>query len=109
VENDVVIGYYEKQTDSFDVKFKLRDPIKKMKKFEDARFIQKGNTCENKIIEDIQALAEKLGINYEFLNKREICHLIKKELLTRELAERQKKPHSNIKWFYFYFEKQPIL
>lgn len=117
-ENDLIIGYYEKNPVGIDVKFKLRQPIQKIEKFEDSRMIERGSACTTKKKEELIEIAKLLGI--KDLNDensiRIICNNIKLELMYREMKERRKWKHlsekqkinnKRIKWFYLHFEAMP--
>nr|QQV29671.1 putative ATP-dependent RNA helicase [Kaumoebavirus] len=102
-ENPLIIGYYEKNR-GIDIKFKMRSPVQKITKHQDARLIERGMMCINKKKEELIALAKKLGIKVSEENVHRICEEIRNELVRRELAERKKPKNKRVKWFYFYFE-----
>lgn len=114
VENNTIIGYYEKVPNGIEVKFKTRSPIQKIVKHSDTRLIESGAACDNKRKEEIIELLKLVGIvrTAEMSNIRELCELLKIELMKRELLSRQKARHGNgphERWFYMHFEKQPDL
>lgn len=115
VENNIVIGYYEKNISGINIKFKLRPPIQQIVVHEDTRMIERGASCSTKKKEELIEIVEKLGIKLDNSSVKNICDAIKLELMSRELMERRKFKHldskeqsksKRIKWFYFHFEKQ---
>lgn len=129
-ENDIIVGYYEKNISGINIKFKLRPPAQKIVHHEDTRMIERGATCSTKKKEELIEIARKLNIDLDSNGVKNICDAIKLELMSRELKERRKAKHSKsyaslkssksyaslksskqtsekrIKWFYFHFEKQ---
>lgn len=106
-DNNIIIGYLEKSNIGFDITFKLRDPnINLDKKIKDLRTIASGLNCGFKDKSELINICKKLNIDTSNIKLRKtiLCNLIKKELIKRELKER--KQNSNIKYFYFYWEKQ---
>ena len=75
------------------------------KKVKDNRKIQSGLNCLNIDKPDLFLICKKLKIDISKIKNRKntICDLIKFELIRLELEERKKK--SNIRYFYFYWEK----
>jgi hypothetical protein len=124
VENDIIVGYYEKSTGSIDVKFKLRPPAQKIVKHEDSRMIERGSACNTRKKEDLYAIATQLGLTKgkdapikEDSSIKDICQEIKLELMEREMQERRKFKHltdeqrtktKRVRWFYLHFEPQII-
>jgi hypothetical protein len=123
VENDILIGYYEKNPTGIDVKFKLRPPIQRIEYHEDSRMIERGSACNTRHKEDLIDIAKTLGLENQDKNQgqsgsiKDICTLIKLELMRREMNERRKWKHLNKKsdktnipkrkrWFYLHFERQ---
>jgi hypothetical protein len=118
VENDILIGYYDKVMSGIDVKFKTRSPVQKIVKHTDTRLIETGAACDNKRKEEIVGLLELVGIIRigEESNIRELCETLKLELMKRELLSRQNARHGKgliggkrVRWFYMHFEKQPTI
>jgi hypothetical protein len=110
VENPLIIGYEEKVKNSSTIKFKVRPAVQNLKKSNDSRKIERGSVCNNSkskgFLKDISA---KLGITPESkLNVGKLCDRIRRRLIYNELAERMN-PASRVKWFYFCYEKQPII
>jgi hypothetical protein len=114
-ENDLIIGYYEKNPTGIDVKFKVRPPIHKITKHIDSRMIERGSVCSTHKKEELFAIAKSLEINLDNVSIKEVCDLIKHELMYREIQSRRKAQHdtskrkSRIRWFYLHFEQQPII
>lgn len=117
VENDLLIGYYDKNPSGIELKFKLRAPIQKIIKHQDSRLTERGSVCNTRKKEELYEIAALLSItNYED-SIRSICDIIKLELMKREIIERHRvrkllgKKSKDVKytrWFYFHFEKQPL-
>jgi hypothetical protein len=111
-ENNIVIGYYEKNPVGIDIKFKLRNPIQNIVKHSDSRMIERGASCANRPKEELLQIAKKLGIKLENDTIGHICTSIKLDLMNREMTERRKVQHlkrknqdyQQIKWFYLHFE-----
>lgn len=99
-ENDIVIGYDKRSKTGLSIKFKLRNPIQKIKQHADARLVEKGSTCSTKSKNYLNSLVKKLNINIQkdSSNTNELCNKIRNKLIYLELKERQK--GSNIKYFY---------
>ena len=110
-ENNIIIGYLEKSKIGFDINFKLRYPKElnnldnKKKSKIDLRNVETGLNCLNKDKNELIIICKKLKINLNnvILRKTKLCNLIKSELIKLEINERKKM--SNIKYFYFYWEK----
>jgi superfamily II DNA or RNA helicase len=110
-ENNIIIGYLEKSKIGFDINFKLRYPKKinnsdnKVSSKVDLRNVETGLNCLNKDKNELITICKKLKINLNNikLRKTKLCNLIKTELINLEINERKKM--SNIKYFYFYWEK----
>jgi len=111
VENNIIVGYYEKNTTGIDVKFKLRPPIQKIVKHEDSRMIERGSVCSTRKKEELIEIANSLNITLDTMSIKEICDLIKFELMYREIQSRRKAHHEGsskrVRWFYLHFEQQP--
>lgn len=118
VENDIIIGFSDRTSNSLAPKFKVRDPIHKIVVGADIRFLKTGIVCEYKPKGEIIELCNTLGIT-EDTNKssvKEMCDKIKLELMKREMNERnkirhmseqQRHKHKKIRWYYMPYEKQP--
>lgn len=89
IENDIIIGYYDRTEDSIEFKFKLRSPVHKMKKESDIRLQEKGVVCETRKKSYLQEIAKELGVT-PFGTNHELCEIIKQDLLHRELKERNR-------------------
>jgi hypothetical protein len=123
IENNVVVGYYEKTPGGIDIKFKLRPPVQKIIKHEDSRMIERGSACNTRKKEDLLIIAESLGLTKKSKDRvtlnvdssiKDICNMIKLELMEREMIERRRIKHDHpeghskqIRWFYLHFEAQP--
>ena len=117
-ENDLIIGYYEKNPIGIDSKFKLRLPSHKTKIYEDTRLIERGIVCNSKKKEELIDLIKKLNIKHDSeVSVKSLCDIIKLELMNNEITERrkyrhmtqeEKKKYKRIKWFYLSYESQII-
>ncbi len=106
VENNIIIGYYEKSRSSITYKFKLRSPIQNIKRFQDQRLTERGYVCSTHSKLGIIAIAKKLGLpSGGSITK--LCEAIRVDLICKEISERTK--GTNIKWFYHFYENQPEL
>jgi hypothetical protein len=113
VENDTIIGYYDQNPSSIELRFKLRAPVHKMVRHEDTRMMERGSVCNTRKKEELLSIVESLGIVPDEDSIRSLCDTIKLELMRKEIIERRrarhtKKTKARIRWFYFHFEKQPI-
>lgn len=106
-ENNIIIGYDEKTENGIHIMFKIRSPIKITKNnMDDKRKFEKGGLCLHKSKLFLETLLKKLGAKLDGKsNITNICTEIKANLIKKEIEARQNK--SGIKWFYFYYEKQP--
>jgi len=103
-ENSIIVGYDEKSRTGVHVRFKIRNPIQNIKQFKDTRKIEKGSVCSSKSKEFLFDIARQLKIDIPAkLNVGTLCDIIRARLIRNEIEER-KKPDSNIKWFYHYFD-----
>jgi len=111
-ENDIIVGYYEKNPTGIDVKFKLRPPVHKIVKHDDSRMIERGSVCATRKKEELFEIAKSLSITLDTMSIKDVCDLIKFELMYREIRSRRKAQHDKsgkrIRWFYLHFEQQPI-
>jgi hypothetical protein len=113
VENDILIGYYEKNPSGIDVKFKMRPPIHRIEHHEDSRMIERGSACSTRHKEELVQIAKTLDLHLtqtETQSIKIICNIIKLELMRREMVARKRwkkeKRGKRVKWFYFHFERQ---
>lgn len=106
VENDIIIGYYEKSGTGLKVNFKIRSPVQQIKKHKDTRLIERGSVCASKKKQELLVISKKLGIRQACVGIKSICTLIKIKLIENEIRERRK--GTNVKWFYHLIEEQPI-
>lgn len=112
-ENDILIGYYDKNPVGIELRFKTRRPNHLMETYTDARKIERGSECQTHKRHELISLCKKLGLPIPSEdNIKYVCSRIKLELMSREMAERRKlragvKPnHVKIRWFYMHFEPQ---
>jgi hypothetical protein len=103
-DNDIIIGYLEKNTIGFDIIFKLRKPNIYQNKVKDLRQVESGLNCLFKDKHDLIKICKQLNIDLTDIKirKNTLCELIKINLINKEIKERKK--NSNIKYFYFYWE-----
>ena len=110
VENDIIVGYYEKNPTGIDVKFKLRPPAHKIVKHTDSRMIERGSVCSTRKKEELYEIAKELDIDVKSISIKELCDFIKFELMHREIKSRREARKKNsskrIRWFYLHFENQ---
>jgi len=103
-ENPIIVGYDEKSRTGVHIRFKIRNPIQNVRQFKDTRKIEKGSVCSSKSKEYLFDIARKLKIDIPpKLNVGTLCDIIRARLIKNEIEER-KKPDSNVKWFYHYFD-----
>ena len=87
VENDIIIGYYEKNPAGIDIKFKLRPPVHKIIIHEDSRMIERGAACNTKKKDELLAIAVQIGAEsdtdtpLEDASIKIICNRIKIRLM----------------------------
>lgn len=103
-ENDLLVGYYDKNSNSVELKFKLRQPAHLMEKHDDSRMQERGSACSTRKKEELYEILTLLGIKEDEDNIRSMCESIKLELMRREILEHKKPLGSRVKWFYFHFE-----
>jgi hypothetical protein len=105
IENNIVIGYFELGGE-LSFKFKIREPIHHSTKFKDLRKNKRGSVCSTTKKSILTKIARQLGIKLTGTNIKNICDLIKIELMKRELNARRKhrKGEQRIRWFYYHFE-----
>ena len=109
IENDLIIGYDSKSKTGVHVRFKLRSPIQDIKQFKDTRKIEKGSICSSKSKTYLLYIIKELKINLpKKINISTLCNCIRSKLIYNEIKERKTKG-SLKKWFYGYYEKQPII
>lgn len=115
-ENDLIVGYLEKNPNSLYVNFKLRPPVHKIVQKTDARKTVRGSACMNRKKEELVVIAKKLKLVMNINeSSQDICEKIKVELMRRELNERRKymrlsenerRETKRIIWFYMHYENQ---
>jgi hypothetical protein len=103
-ENDLLIGYYDKNINSVELKFKLRQPVHLIERHDDSRMQERGSACGTRKKEELHEIMKKLGIKEHEDNIRSMCDNIKLELMKREILEHKKPVGQRVKWFYFHFE-----
>ena len=115
VENDIIIGYFERSTSDVSIKFKLRPPVQKMRQYDDARRQVRGSVCDTHKKDELQEIADKLDLKLTAKSIKDICGQIKSELMKRELASRRRYQRlseadrnttKRVIWFYMHFELQ---
>jgi hypothetical protein len=106
-DNDIVVGFGDKSKKGVHVRFKLRDPIHKMKKVDDVRQQQRGTICASINKTDLLKTAKSIGVDIEKINVYKLCDEIKARLLYLDLEERRKK--TNIRYYYRFYESQPVI
>lgn len=104
IDNDIIIGYNSKDINSTEIKFKLRPPMQHQKKVKDSRVIFTGVVCLTKEKKDLIKVIQQLNPLLELtkISKKNLCNIIKRELIKKELIERKK--GSNIKYYYLLLE-----
>lgn len=111
VENDFIIGYYEKTPNSIEFRFKLRKPKHLITTKEDKRELELGMACESKQKHELKTLCKKLNIS-PIGTAKNICQQIKEFLIYQELMDRKNFKKGKIarrtRWIYLAFEKQSI-
>ncbi len=115
-ENPITIGYDDRRLNSLYVQFKLRPPIGRLttaqatevvKHETDARKIKKGNVCGSMSKSKLEQLAVRLHIKISDRNIGTLCKQIRYRLIYNELKERIH--GSKLRWFYFVYERKPLL
>ena len=108
LENNVIIGYYDKSDTGTELKFKLRPPVQKIKNKEEIRHEERGRVCLFYEKDELAIIAKQLGLDTDDRNvKRNICNAIKNKLIDNENKERCKCLNKRVRWFYRHFEDQP--
>ena len=107
IENDLIIGYDDRTKTGVHIRFKLRAPNQNIKKYKDARLIEKGVVCKSKTKSELRKIATIIGVeNVPKINVEDLCSVIRTKLIRMELVERIKK--TNIKYFYFHYEDHVV-
>lgn len=114
-ENDLIVGYLEKNVNSLYINFKLRPPIQKMFKRTDARKNVRGSACSNKKKGELKQILKILDIKSpRGEGIYEMCDMVKNELMRREINERRKyarlsenerRQTKRVIWFYMHYER----
>lgn len=113
VENNIIIGKYEKIPGSIELRFKLNRPQKQLVKHDDLRFNARGIICVTENKTTLRKLKKALGIQDGDNSARMDCAMIKLELFERELASRRAFRHEvarnpnakRVRWFIMHFER----
>lgn len=106
-ENDIIIGFHQKSKTGLRIKFKIRQPIHKQNMSSDTRKLEKGTFCVTKSKGELLEILQKLGLEIDSkANTAIICEEIRARLMYLEIQERKK--GTSIKYFYQYWETQPI-
>ena len=107
VENDIIIGYYERSETAIEFKFKLRKPTHMIEIKADRREMETGMACESKHKKDLMAIGKQLSLQISGTNKN-MCAAIKEYLLHMELKSRNRyrkgKTTKHIRWCYLPYE-----
>jgi superfamily II DNA or RNA helicase len=105
-ENDIIIGYDKKTRTGMSSRFKLRNPIHKLKQESDIRMLERGFVCSSKSKNELRSIAKKLGIELDntTLSTDDLCYIIRNRLIYLELKER-KKGKNQIRYFYTVLDK----
>lgn len=107
-ENDIIIGYEERQDGHVDIRFKIRRPIHLMKKHNDQRMIERGSACSTKSKDELFTICKQLGVlTKQKDSSSDLCDRIKMDLIHRELKSRSS--GTKIKWYYMFYELSPIV
>jgi hypothetical protein len=116
VENNLIIGYYDKPDNGIKLIFKTRRPWQLQEIHKDSRLNENGAMCSTKTAVELIKILNMLDIKEIPVNTREKCAAIKNELIRRELAARSKYKNDlahctnpnqvkpQVKWFYMHFE-----
>lgn len=113
VENDIIVGRYDKIPGSIELRFKLSKPTQKQVKHKDLRLNSRGIICTTENKEALRKIMHQLHLTMPPSHSaRNICSLIKVELMQRELKSRRDYKHAvrtnpdakRIRWFYMHFE-----
>jgi len=104
-ENDIIIGY-EIDSPTIGRTFKLRKSVKNVPS--NKRLVNRGMACTSFHKDQARAIAKQLGIKDPGARIKDICSLIRKELINRELKSRSGTSKSPKKWFYFSYEYNPL-
>ncbi len=107
IENNIIVGYYEKSHDVLGFNFKLRKPVHKIEQVSDKRVMEKGMVCETKTKSSLEKIAKELGILSSGTNIF-LCASIKEYLLYMELKDRKLfstgKVPIRTRWCYLQYE-----
>lgn len=113
VENDIIVGRYDKIAGSIELRFKLSKPQQKQVRHKDLRLNSRGIICTTENKGELRRIAHKLGLAMPAADSaRNVCTMIKVELMQRELAARRTYAHESrtnpdakrVRWFYMHFE-----
>jgi hypothetical protein len=106
VESNLIVGYDERSSTGVHIRFKIRNSIQNIKQFKDSRLIEKGTVCTSKSKIYLKEISNKLGIKIAKKNNVvNLCNAIRTKLIYLELKART--ANTNIKWFYFIYERRP--
>ncbi len=107
-ENDIIVGYEERQDGHVDIRFKIRHPVQHMKKHNDQRMIERGSACSTKSKDELFKICKSLDISTDKKDSSaDLCDRIKMNLIHRELKARSS--GSKVKWYYMFYEESPVL
>ena len=75
--------------------------------------IERGSVCSTRKKEELHEIAKQLKIDIKGVSIKELCDLIKFELMYRELKSRREARKTNakkrVRWFYLHFENQGMM
>lgn len=108
IENNIIIGYDFKPSSSISTTFKLRQSIINQSMSDDKREQLKGQSAISYNKVELERYSQLIGIEHdENRPKQKTIDLIRERLIFLELEER-KREIGKKKYFYFFWEKQPI-
>ncbi len=105
-ENDTCIGYSKNNTVG-DIIFKIREPVSKLGDHKDRRKIRKGISCISADTSWKREILKELHIDVKKIKNNEVCELILKNLLDREIKSRTLE-RGRKRWYYFWFDNIPF-
>lgn len=104
-ENDIIIGFGDRTKTGVHVRFKLRQPVQKMKNVTDVRQQYRGTICSSINKTTLFKIAKQINIDVKKIGVHKLCAEIKARLMFLDLEERRK--DTNIRYYYHFFDKQP--
>ena len=105
IENKIIVGFQVKNNSGLSTTFKIRPPVSG--DIQDSRKVNKGSLCNSWTKQEVLEILRKLGVKSNVESSSDsLCSELRSRLMYLELEERYK--GSNIKYFYQYWEQQPI-